>query len=283
MPTLSSAPARYTLNIRSFHPQKSFGYSGFWFRGDNRGFTTAPSNTITSRISHSLDISLSKGDIFDPAINSDPSRHPLMENPHRYQNGKGPQYRIRSKQFSYAQGQERRRAAISGLYWGRNYAMPFSESLEETTGITYVPAINVQYFIFLEANLTERYLDVIVEVTGDGFPNHEALLRGPHGKPVFLGGHVRDYTPALSLPGQGSGNKLMACAARLFLGPFGEFNGNIHKIGPRQRDANGNLKSERFSYRSIEAWNRDLTSRNPNAGRCMALESMSLEGCLPSW
>lgn len=44
--------ADYEINIRSFHPEKTFGWSGLMFEGDNRGFSLKPSGVkpITSRI-----------------------------------------------------------------------------------------------------------------------------------------------------------------------------------------------------------------------------------------
>jgi len=44
--------ANYEINIRSFHPEKDFGWSGLMFEGDNRGFSLKPSGIkpTTSRI-----------------------------------------------------------------------------------------------------------------------------------------------------------------------------------------------------------------------------------------
>lgn len=37
--------AEYKFNIRSFHPEKTFGWSGMMFDGDSRGFSLQPSGT----------------------------------------------------------------------------------------------------------------------------------------------------------------------------------------------------------------------------------------------
>ncbi|WP_246175546.1 hypothetical protein [Pseudoalteromonas rhizosphaerae] len=69
--------ANYEINIRSFHPEKDFGWSGLWFEGDNRGFSLKPSGVapITSRIWHKLTLSTKKT-IITTRTKSDPSKAP---------------------------------------------------------------------------------------------------------------------------------------------------------------------------------------------------------------
>ncbi|MFK3858102.1 hypothetical protein [Pseudoalteromonas rhizosphaerae] len=70
--------ANYEINIRSFHPEKDFGWSGLMFEGDNRGFSLKPSGIkpITSRIWHRLRLSTKNSKISSIDTISDPSKAP---------------------------------------------------------------------------------------------------------------------------------------------------------------------------------------------------------------
>lgn len=277
--------AEYTFNIRSFHPQKSFGYSGFWFGGDNRGFSTAPNKQVSSRIEHLLRVDLGKRDLFQIDTQSDPSKPPWSDEDYHYAaKSLKPKFELKRKDFYSLRRQDRHWAEVKGRYFGYNHAMPGSASLAKNYGTTYVPAINVEYHLSLEVNCRDGYMDLVLSVNGDVFPNHEALVVGPSGQRVFLGGHVRSLTASTALfPIRGTRSTLIATALRLPLKQSGGFKGRVAKIGPNQRTAEGAVDEKKLKYRSIDSWNQELTVRNPNAGRCMALESLSLEGCWPAW
>ena len=72
--------AGYDINIRSFHPEETFGWSGFYFHGDNRGFSLAPSQTdenaaVTSRIWHRFGFNSATGGITKAETYSNASGH----------------------------------------------------------------------------------------------------------------------------------------------------------------------------------------------------------------
>lgn len=284
MQSILTGLSRYVVTIRSFHPRKSFGYSGFWFGGDDRGFSALPSTnpSVTSRINHSLEIDFANTDITSRVTYSDASKPPWTDEVYKYENKLvKPKSLLRHKSFYSSSDGKRYWAEIEGRYHGTNHAMPLSDEMKQQLGTTYVPSINVQYRLALELHRDERVLNVVAEITGDPFPNHEALIIGPNGKEVFLGGHVREGVPATSLPGKSNGNPLIYSAIQLPLASGGSFKHKVAQAGPSKRDARGRIKDSKLNYREIDHWNKDFTTRNPNAGRCMALETFSLEGCWP--
>ena len=91
--------ANYEINIRSFHPEKDFGWSGLMFEGDNRGFSLKPSGIkpTTSRIWHRLQLSTKNGKINSVDTISDPSKAPWEDKKRIYSGNLAPKGRVTLK------------------------------------------------------------------------------------------------------------------------------------------------------------------------------------------
>ena len=162
---------------------------------------------------------------------------------------------------------------IKGNYWGVNHAMPLSGAMQEKIGISYVPRLNVNYEIRMDIDRVNRHIDLVVYVTGDGFPNCEAFIVGPGGTAIFIGTHVRKgpapITLALNL-----GYPMIASAIRIPIDINGRFTGTLADEMKRR-----SRKRRELQYQSIESWNRRFLEMSPNHNRCMFVEDFRLEGC----
>jgi len=273
MTSRKTSLAEYVINIRSFHPKKYFPYTGF--EGDNRRFNLEPNSAVnTSRIWQKVYANLSKPD-FSTTEGSHPSNHPLLDQPVPYND---PMFRPEGGITSVLQrnpGQGRIGFTIQGYYRGSNHAMPGSKPLKDAIGTTYVPAINVNYELRIDIDRIDSFMDMVLYVTGDGFPNCEAFLVGPSGKSVFLGVHVREGVAPVSLS-LNPGKPMIACALRLPLSRSGALQGYVGDELKRRV-----LGNQEIRYQPIEEWNQFFRSMHPN-GNCPTLPTKGeLEQCFP--
>lgn len=263
--------ARYDFTIRSFHPEKTFGWSGFGFQGDDRRFSlkSARSGLAPSRIWHTFSLDTNGGAISNRVTKSDPSQAAWQNESKTYQGSLDPRSDIsvssdRTKGGVY-------RTKVTGNYSGENHAMPYSSYLQEKLEITYVPSINVAYQLLMDVDRNRRFVDLVLYVKGDGFPNCEAFVTGPEGQPVFLGVHVRLGTAMFQLI-RNRGYPMIACALRLPITRTGAFAGTIgDELARRQKGAKD------LEYVSIDEWNTRFLETSPNDGRCMGLDATSFE------
>ncbi|MBH0057560.1 hypothetical protein I6F65_11360 [Pseudoalteromonas sp. SWXJZ94C] len=265
--------ADYEINIRSFHPEKDFGWSGIWFEGDNRGFSLKPSGVkpTTSRIWHKFTLSTSKKKVKNILTKSDPSKAPWSDKPKDYEKELEPRGRLTIKDDKLPNGNLK--LTIKGQYGGVNHAMPRSEIWTRDLGFSYVPTLNVNYKIIIEIDVVNNYMDIVTYITGDAFPNCEAFIVGPGGQPISLGIHVRKGGAPLSLA-LNSDYPMIASAVRLPLNKNGSFEGNVGDELFRQ--ANNHPK---LNFHKITDWNYRFISIPPNSGHCMLTEKASLENC----
>lgn len=265
--------APYQFNIRSFHPEKTFGWSGLGFEGDNRRFSLAPSgrNVVTSRIWHRFTLRPETASLSDIFTRSDVSRAP---------SGFGGVAVDYSDERLYPQSWQAIEASKSagglsrikvlGGYSGANHAMFGSEEMQKKLGVTYVPLLHVNYKLWVDLDRANRHVDVTLYVSGDGFPNCEAFLTGPKGQAVSLGVFVRRNAALLALP-MNPDRAMIACAIRLPLNRDGSFRGLVgDELARRERG------SSELEFVSIADRNSRLLSTSPNDGRCMALEQFTL-------
>nr|WP_193987641.1 hypothetical protein [Lelliottia steviae] len=266
--------AEYEINIRSFHPEKTFGWSGLMFEGDNRGFSLKPSGVkpITSRIWHRLSLSTSKGKILTNNTVSDPSKAP-WERAKRVYNGElAPKGRtfLKNRAFPNKHIYQYR---MEGQYGGVNHAMPGSPEIQEALGFSYVPTLNVKYKIVIDIDRQNGHMDIVTYITGDGFPNCEAFIVGPGGQAVSLGVHVRKGAAPVSLS-LNADYPMIASAIRLPLNNNGSFKGTVGDELFRQTN-----KQPKLKFQKITSWNQRFTSIPANSGHCMLLEKASLKYC----
>ncbi|MFU2512182.1 hypothetical protein [Pseudoalteromonas sp. ASV78] len=264
--------ANYEINIRSFHPEKDFGWSGFWFEGDNRGFSLKPSGVapITSRIWHKLTLSTKKT-IITTRTKSDPSKAPWGDTKKTYDDYLAPKDSAHLKYKKLLNGNQQYK--ITGQYGGVNHAMPGSSEMQEKLGLSYVPTLNVKYKIIIDIDTINAHMDIVTYITGDAFPNCEAFIVGPGGQAISLGIHVRKGAPPVSLS-LNADFPMIASALRLPLNNNGSFKGTVGDELFRQAN-----KYPKLSYHKIVDWNYRFTSIPANSGHCMLLEKASLENC----
>lgn len=264
--------ANYEINIRSFHPEKDFGWSGLWFEGDNRGFSLKPSGVapITSRIWHKLTLSTKKT-IITTRTKSDPSKAPWGDTKKTYDDYLAPKDSAHLKYKKLLNGNQQYK--ITGQYGGVNHAMPGSSEMQEKLGLSYVPTLNVRYKIIIDIDTINAHMDIVTYITGDAFPNCEAFIVGPGGQAISLGIHVRKGAPPVSLS-LNADFPMIASALRLPLNNNGSFKGTVGDELFRQAN-----KYPKLSYHKIVDWNYRFTSIPANSGHCMLLEKASLENC----
>jgi hypothetical protein len=264
--------AGYEINIRSFHPEKSFGWSGMKFEGDNRGFSLQPSGKkITSRIWHKVVLETGSGHVFQE-VKSDKSKAPWSDEFQTYIGELAPRNSFTN--FSKKPLKNHIKSfSFDGAYWGVNHAMPFSPELQRKLGGSYVPTLNVHYKVKMDIDRVQRHIDLVVYITGDAFPNCEAFIIGPGGAPIFLGVHVRKGSAPVSLA-MNLRYPMIACAIRIPINADGSFSG---KVGDEL--ARRSARRQQISYQPVSSWNEKFLNASPNNGRCMWVEDFSFDGC----
>ncbi|WP_431687610.1 hypothetical protein [Hahella sp. NBU794] len=257
----------YEFNIRSFHPEKDFGWSGLMFEGDKRGFSLNPSGTelVTSRIWQKFKLNTETGEIKYPETKSDRSKAPWSKDYREYLGRLAPKGVIQHIRPIRTQ-QNICSIQIEGHYGGENHAMPASPELKESIGVTYVPTLDVRYKLAVDVDRTNNHIDIVLYVTGDGFPNCEAFVVDKLGKAVFLGVHVRKGAAPVSLA-LNLDYPMIACAIRLPLDSQGNFVGTVGDELLRRRN-----NSDKLVYENITKWNHRFLVSNPNRNHCMGLE-----------
>ncbi|PCJ12056.1 MAG: hypothetical protein COB04_18300 [Gammaproteobacteria bacterium] len=266
------------FNIRSFHPEKDFGWSGMLFEGDNRSFSNRPNNEVTSRIWHRfiLDLPTSvNGELLREMTHSDPSKAPWADKKREYGGKLKPSGFIKplAKKESVNGIQHYR---IEGRYGGVNHAMPLSPTMQETIGYSYVPTLDVSYELRIDVDTINKHIDIVTYIKGDGFPNCEAFVRNKKGQSIFLGTHVRKGAAPISLA-LNLDYPMIAGAIRLPFNDSGSFTGTLGDEWSRQKN-----KKSQLEFDSLEIWNRKFLNSNPNHRHCMLIEKASLEGCFVS-
>ena len=116
--------ASYEFNIRSFHPEKTFGWSGLFFEGDNRGFSLRPSgrNFPTSRVWQRFLLNTEPGSVSALVTRSDPSKAPWSGQSQYYSDEAllpSERVALEARKLPGSISQLR----ISGSYGGVNHAM----------------------------------------------------------------------------------------------------------------------------------------------------------------
>lgn len=259
--------ARYELNVRSFHPGKSFGWSGFNYEGDARGFSLGASGVsggsgaqATSRIWHRLLIDTDAGEVLNVETESNDSgkqggEHTSYDGELRPKGGTWPLLEKESGQVSTL--------FIDGGYAGENHAFPLSATTKKVTGMTFVPSLDVSYEIVMTIDRVSKHMDIVTYVTGDGFPNCEAFIVDTAGTAVFLGVHVRKGAAFISLWGDKK-YPMIFSAIRLSLDDNGNFSGLIaNELKRREQN------KEKLEFHPIAEWNEFFQNLDPSAERWM--------------
>lgn len=236
--------ASYQIHVRSFHPNKQFEAKGFFFHGDNRGFSldksffsksnpnTIPNGSTTSRVWSRSNINLSLLNksqelrtIEVQSNTSGPLRvlgFPILGHDEDYQDEKYKPTGTLKVLVPDVKFESPRSFNFISHYHGKNHAFAMSRTVYDGTGKSFVPDLDVRHELMIRIELIEKYMDIISLVYGDGFPNTEGFIEDAKGNKVFLGAHIRIGTPATHL--FGDNKRLMwANAIRVGLNEDGTF------------------------------------------------------------
>ncbi|MBN3854870.1 hypothetical protein G3N59_15915 [Paraburkholderia sp. Ac-20340] len=213
--------ARYTVNIRSFHPNKHFEPLGFRFHGDTRGFSlgesfhpsypSQPTGSVTSRVwqLYKCDLAAASRQKFQDKLDelqyaaSNTSSGPwwASDGPEPYTQKKyQPASTVEANDFASEHAGEQI-AEVTSWYGGKNFAFLGSRLDWNTLHTTVVPTLDTRGHLWIKVERVRRWMDICMLVYGDGFPNCEAFIEDPGGNKIFLGTHVRIGTPATHLAG----------------------------------------------------------------------------------
>ncbi|UXY16951.1 hypothetical protein N8I74_08055 [Chitiniphilus purpureus] len=217
--------AQYQINIRSFHPNQQFEQGGFRFHGDNRGFSLgesygeqegeSSSNNVTSRVwsRYSIDLGWDKPGDKARDLSANLTADSNMSKP-----GPGRFWGLFGHEEKYDDPKKKPRAKLEVIsvttphsgqkhlktrswYGGENHAFRGSSTVNDKTGWTFVPTLDAWLELDIRVERVALYMDITVQVRGDGFPNCEAFIQDAAGKKLFLGTHVRIGVPATHLAG----------------------------------------------------------------------------------
>lgn len=259
--------ARYELNIRSFHPAKTFGWSGFNYEGDARGFSLGASGKsgsagaqVTSRVWHRFAVDTNAGEVLNVETESNDSgkqgeAHTRYDGELQPKGGSWPLVKKESGPVTTL--------LVDGGYAGENHAFPLSATAKKVTGMTFVPSLDVSYKIVITVDRVAKHIDIVSYISGDGFPNCEAFIVDSKGTAVFLGIHVRKGAASFSLWGEKK-YPMISSAIRLGIDEDGNFNGLIANELKRRKQ-----KKEKLEFHPLAEWNNFFTHLDPSAERWM--------------
>lgn len=238
----------YQVNLRSFHPNKQFEAKGFFFHGDNRGFSLKnsyfnksnpdriPTGSTTSRVWSRSNFNLSQINksqgLRTIEVESNPSR-PLDIAPASWL-GHDEAYtdekykptgslRVIVPDVKY---ESPRSFIFKTTYGGENHAFLLSQSAQDAFDATFVPTLDVSHEFMIRIERVNKYMDITSLVYGDGFPNTEGFIQDFKGNKVFLGAHIRIGSPATHLFGKNK-RLMWANAIRVGLNEDGTFKQNL--------------------------------------------------------
>lgn len=239
--------ANYQINLRSFHPNAQFEAKGFFFHGDNRGFSlersffepkakAPPPRSVSSRVWSKSNIDLSKTNqsqklnsievqsntsgplriLGVPILGHDEDYADIKYRPSGELNMIVPEIKFESpRSFNFI-----------SHYHGKNHAFALSRDVYDATGKSFVPDLDVRHELMIRVERINKYMDITSLVYGDGFPNSEGFIEDALGNKVFLGAHIRIGTPATHL--FGDNKRLMwANAIRIGLKEDGTFGNTL--------------------------------------------------------
>jgi hypothetical protein len=261
----------YTVNMRSFHPNKNFEKLGFRFHGDDRGFSTEqsyfgddiPAGSVTSRIWQRFkfdagiqqvgDLTQVKSSALETESNTSapgPWLWSVMGHKETYKSKNlKPRGKLEVTHALVPHGAQKE-LGLKSWYGGENHAFIGSSTMQKKADTTYVPTLDVFAEMFIRVERIQLYMDIYSLVYGDGFPNGEGFITDQKGQHVMLGTHVRIGAPATHL--WGKGDRLMwANALRIEIDAEGNFGEKLWVFaqalgGPAQ------LRDEYFTSKSGE-------------------------------
>lgn len=240
--------ANYQINLRSFHPNKQFEAKGFFFHGDNRGFSLEksyfdqnhpnkiPNGATTSRVWSRSNINLAQinqsQSLPKPIVQSNPSGPlrkigiPILGHDEDYAETKYRPTGTLSVLVPDIKFESPRSFNFISHYHGKNHAFVLSRTAYDLTGMSHVPDLDVRHELMIRVERINKYMDISSLVYGDGFPNTEGFIEDTKGNKVFIGVHIRIGMPATHLAGDNK-RLMWANAIRVGLNNDGTFTNTL--------------------------------------------------------
>lgn len=251
---------RFTIHVRSFHPEPTFGFSGLGYSGDDRGYSNEPrppaqrgsGSSPTSRVQHWVQFDLDRVAVIGTGARSDPSRW-LAGDEHRYDGkdgGRRPSATAEIQDNTLPGDTCRRQVTLTSSHQGYNEAV--------ITGLHWaVPGLDVYASFIVETDLCARTMTIATKITGDAFPNAEIFIVDSAKKSVFLGIHEREGTPPAMLFGT---KKRFMCSSSLTidLDASGRFGSRVDIHTFKSIYSPGTQGTEMAGRRRISEWNKTL-------------------------
>jgi hypothetical protein len=246
-----AALGKYTVNVRSFHPNRQFEPLGFRFHGDDRAFSLGESwfdqdkqdDNVTSRIwqRYMLDMNLQESADLTKAPATRLRTESNMSKPGpdlwRFLGGEEsyfsenlkPRGTLKAKTVDTPHGAQKVVRLLSH-YGGENHAFATSEFQQKYLKTTIVPTLDVFSELFVRVERISLYMDIVSLTYGDGFPNCESFIKDAAGNKLFLGTHVRIGYPATHLWGEQQ-RLMWANAIRIEIDKDGNFGEKLWIFG----------------------------------------------------
>jgi hypothetical protein len=255
----------FTIHVRSFHPESTFGLSGLFYHGDNRGYSNVPrpigqrgkGAPPTSRVEHWIEFDTNKPAIKDKGVSSDPSQW-IIGAEHRYDAESGrrlPTLEASLRDDTNPNDRCRRQLTIQSHHLGYNEAVKW-ELLRKG-----VPGLDVFGEFMIELDCKSKTLTVTTRITGDAFPNVEAFIVDANGTSVFLGVHEREGTPPAALYGE---NKRFMFSSSLTIDLKGDGNfSDMLTVHTYKTVYDPGTRGFVNSRESVSNWNRKFLSMSP--------------------
>ncbi|MGG7666997.1 RHS repeat domain-containing protein, partial [Dyadobacter sp. BHUBP1] len=196
----------WSFNVRSFAPFREFGG---WFKGDNRGYSTA--SNATARLSHSFTVDPAKHSYSNQGASSSPSSHPILGTA-TASDDRG----IISNFTSTTNKDGSNTVSFTSSMAGHNPLVAGS------------PDINVKTDFKVTENVTTGTLDINAVQTGDAFPAAETLIGDTEGNQLFIGvspANAGTIGPFTHLMGDNNDRAMMSANFTVTMDTKGQFTG----------------------------------------------------------
>lgn len=262
----------FMIYERAFHPDTNFGSGGFWFKGDNRGFSfqTGVTSRVWSRVKIDTENATAvyaphSSDFF---LKSDLSKAPL------FLGGRTETYESKATRPSgtaRSTGGEHVKDSIQNISvsihtWGVNHAFP-TEYISNTLTKIVVPDLDLQVKMSLLIDRHKKEMTITSNLLGDGFPNSEIFIIDSANTPLMINTHHRFGSAASQLIGK-HGHLLGSTVLTIGIDESDNFIGPITvqrcvDFMPWDRNILAITQKKEFS---LYEWNGIHVSRNPSEG-----------------
>ena len=260
----------FTLYERAFHPDKKFGSGGFWFEGDDRGFSFLDDKRATSRVYSSTKIFVEERVVDGPEVKSHPSKAPWGTAEDYSDPNTQPKGELLTGSVSPLIPDGLQTVNVKIHTWGKNHAFTSFKDFNKLV----VPDLDVTVHLMMRIDRHRQEIGITCNLTGDGFPNLEVFLRDSSNTPLMLCTHHRIGHAAGQLIGNHN-HLLSSCEITVATDGNMNFTGPIHvtravDFMPFDYDLR---KIAGRSEMSLPEWNNLHVARDPSVKGFLGLDT----------